>query len=116
MFYTIQVVRIALDKPHNVQYKQVTDLVTDTDTAAEAACLAVIEEVFPGHAILGEEGGVQGSTSSEYLWCIDPLDGTTNYTHGYPSFAVSVGVLRNAVPVAACVIEFTGGAALTPSG
>lgn len=51
-----------------------------------------------------------GNTSSDYLWCIDPLDGTTNFAHAYPSFAVSIGVLRNAVPVAACVVEFTGGA------
>jgi myo-inositol-1(or 4)-monophosphatase len=68
----------------------------------------VIRAAFPQHAILGEEGGVTGDTSSDYLWCVDPLDGTTNFSHRYPSFAVSVGVLRKALPVASCVIEFTG--------
>lgn len=69
----------------------------------------VIQDSFPNHAILGEEGGVRGDTSSEYLWCVDPLDGTTNFAHGYPSFAVSVAVLRHTLPVAACVVEFAGG-------
>lgn len=64
------------------------------------------------HGILGEEGGVMGNVSSDYLWCLDPLDGTTNFAHSYPGFCVSVGVLRHALPVAGCVIEFTGG----PSG
>ena len=50
----------------------------------------VLREAFPDHALLGEEGGVSGNTASEYLWCIDPLDGTTNFSHSYPSFATSV--------------------------
>ena len=107
----VQVVHEALDRPRNIQYKGDTDLVTDTDKAAEAACLQQVQAAFSDHAILGEEGGVYGNTASQYLWCIDPLDGTTNFAHAYPSFAVSIGVLRNAVPVAACVVEFTGGAA-----
>lgn len=53
-------------------------------------CRQVLREAFPGHALLGEEGGVEGDTSSPYLWCIDPLDGTTNFAHSYPCFAVSV--------------------------
>jgi myo-inositol-1(or 4)-monophosphatase len=103
------VVTDALDKPRKIQFKGATDLVTDTDKAAEDACVAVVKQEFGSHGILGEEGGVLGDTSSDYLWCIDPLDGTTNFAHGYPSFAVSVGVLRNAKPVAGCVVEFTGG-------
>ena len=50
----------------------------------------VLRGAFPDHALLGEEGGVSGDTSSPYLWCIDPLDGTTNFAHSYPCFAVSV--------------------------
>ena len=46
--------------------------------------MQVLREAFPDHALLGEEGGVSGDTSSDYLWCIDPLDGTTNYAHKYP--------------------------------
>ena len=52
--------------------------------------LQVLRAAFPDHALLGEEGGISGDTGSEFLWCIDPLDGTTNFAHGYPSFAVSV--------------------------
>lgn len=103
------VVYEALDKPRNVTLKGATDLVTETDTASEAAVLGVIRESFPDHAVLGEEGGVSGDVTSEYLWCVDPLDGTTNFTHGYPSFAVCVACLRHAVPVASTVIEFAGG-------
>ncbi len=90
---------------------------TETDKAAEEACLAVVRKAFgDSHAILGEEGGLSGDPSSDYLWCIDPLDGTTNFAHGYPSFAVSVGVLRHAMPVAACVVEFAGWAGLMGVG
>lgn len=105
-----KIVMDAVDRPRTgVQYKGATDLVTDTDTASEAAILAAIQAAFPGHAVLGEEGGVSGDTNSEYLWCVDPLDGTTNFAHSYPSFSVSVAVLRHTTPVASTVIEFTGG-------
>lgn len=99
----------AVDKPRNISFKGATDLVTDTDKASEEAILNIISEAFPDHAILGEEGGVSGNTSSEYLWCVDPLDGTTNFAHGYPSFAISIACLRHALPVASTVIEFSGG-------
>eukprot|EP00897_Mesotaenium_endlicherianum_P009415 jgi/Mesen1/8501/ME000480S07856 len=68
-----EVISEALDKPRNISYKGATDLVTDTDQKAETAILAEVRERFPGHLILGEEGGVSGDPSSEYLWCIDPL-------------------------------------------
>ena len=99
----------AVDKPRRVMFKGATDLVTDTDEASEAAVLAAIRASFPNHAVLGEEGGVSGDTGSDYLWCVDPLDGTTNFAHGYPSFSVCVAVLRHATPVASTVVEFTGG-------
>ena len=67
-----QVVQAALGKPLNIEYKGATDLVTDTDKASERACLEVIRGRFGGHALLGEEGGVEGDTASGYLWCIDP--------------------------------------------
>lgn len=163
-----QVVLEAVDKPRaGVQTKgSSADLVTATDLASEQAVLSIIQAAFPGHAVLGEEGGVSGAlpqehggagrraarrrggggaaqwgavcrragrpaagaapedgtplhpppcnhymayltsqpagdTNSEYLWCVDPLDGTTNFAHGYPSFAVSVACLRHTTPVAA---------------
>lgn len=106
-----EVVRQALDRPRNVEFKGATDLVTETDRQSEAAVLTVLRQKCPHHAILGEEGGLYdgGDPSSDTLWCIDPLDGTTNFAHGYPSFAVSVGAVQNGKTVAACVIEFTGG-------
>ncbi|PIA63966.1 hypothetical protein AQUCO_00201348v1 [Aquilegia coerulea] len=104
-----EVVMEAVNKPRNISYKGLTDLVTDTDKTSEAAILGVVGKNFSDHLILGEEGGLIGDSSSDYLWCIDPLDGTTNFAHGYPSFAVSVGVLYRGKPAAASVVEFVGG-------
>ncbi|KAK9908842.1 hypothetical protein WJX75_003615 [Coccomyxa subellipsoidea] len=103
------VVSERVDKPRNIEFKGATDLVTDTDKASEDAVLSVLRAAFPDHALLGEEGGISGDTGSEFLWCIDPLDGTTNFAHGYPSFAVSVAVLQKGDPVAGAVVEFAGG-------
>lgn len=103
------VVMEAVNKPRNITYKGLTDLVTDTDKNSETAILEIVRKNFPDHLILGEEGGIIGDSSSDYLWCIDPLDGTTNFAHGYPSFAVSVGVLYRGKPAAASVVEFIGG-------
>jgi myo-inositol-1(or 4)-monophosphatase len=59
----------AADKPRNIQSKgSIGDIVTDTDKASEAACIAAIQATFPDHAIMGEEGGVTGDTNSDYLW------------------------------------------------
>lgn len=67
------------------------DLVTAADLASEKAILEVIHATFPNHAILAEESGSTGMPS-EYTWIIDPLDGTTNFVHGLPVFAVSIGL------------------------
>lgn len=74
------------------------DLITEADKAAEAAILAVIRRHFPEHAVLAEESGQLGSQQNEFLWAIDPLDGTTNYAHQYPFYAVSIGLLIQGVP------------------
>ena len=78
----------------NIQWKGVTDPVTEVDRACEALIVKGIRRAFPGHAIVGEEGGDQGPAASQapYTWIIDPLDGTVNYSHGSPIFAVSIGV------------------------
>ncbi|XP_025643893.1 phosphatase IMPL1, chloroplastic isoform X2 [Arachis hypogaea] len=99
----------AVNKPRNITYKGLTDLVTETDKMSEAAILEIVNKNFEDHLILGEEGGIIGDAASDYLWYIDPLDGTTNFAHGYPSFAVSVGVLYRGRPAAAAVVEFVGG-------
>lgn len=73
------------------------DLVTAADKASEAVILEVLQRHFPNHAILAEESGKLGNPDSEYCWAIDPLDGTTNYAHQYPLFAVSIGLLSAGV-------------------
>jgi myo-inositol-1(or 4)-monophosphatase len=74
------------------------DLVTESDKQAEAAILKVLNRHVPDHAILAEESGKLGNTNSQYLWAIDPLDGTTNYAHGYPMSSVSVGLAIEGIP------------------
>lgn len=81
------------------------DLITEADKASEAQVLAVIQRHFPDHAILAEESGKLGEQSADYLWAIDPLDGTTNYAHQYPFFAVSVGLLMHGVPQVGVIFD-----------
>lgn len=73
------------------------DLVTAADKASEAVILEILHRHFPHHSILAEESGKIGNQDNEFLWAIDPLDGTTNYAHQYPFFAVSIGLLINGV-------------------
>ena len=77
---------------------RIGDLVTEADKAAEAAILKVIQRHFPHHQILAEESGTLGGDNNKYLWAIDPLDGTTNYAHGYPVAAVSIGLMIDGIP------------------
>jgi len=74
------------------------DLVTEVDTKSEAIIIEIIQRHFPTHSILAEESGAINKESQEYLWAIDPLDGTTNYAHGYPIAAVSIGLLIEGIP------------------
>ena len=74
------------------------DLVTEADKAAEKVVLKVLNRHLPDHQILAEESGTLGGNNSKYLWAIDPLDGTTNYAHGYPVAAVSIGLMVDGIP------------------
>lgn len=74
------------------------DLVTEADKQAEAEILKVLNRHVPHHQILAEESGKLGQADSEYLWAIDPLDGTTNYAHGYPMSSVSIGLSCQEIP------------------
>jgi len=78
------------------------DLVTASDRASEALIVARLQAAFPAATILGEEGGVRAGTSDE-RWIVDPLDGTTNYAHGYPLYCVSVAYERAGRVVAAAI-------------
>ena len=74
-----------------VEVKGTHDYVTAVDREAEAAVIGVLHRHAPGHAILAEEGS-GGGEHAEYRWLVDPLDGTTNFIHGVPTFAVSIGL------------------------
>jgi myo-inositol-1(or 4)-monophosphatase len=76
-----------------VEQKGHNDYVSDADRAAEKTVIDCIHKHYPDHTIHAEESGVQGE--SDTVWIIDPLDGTTNYLHGFPVFAVSIGVQVN---------------------
>ena len=86
-----------------VEAKGVNDFVTEVDKHAEAVIVDTILAAYPGHGILAEESGRSlGAKDSEFLWIIDPLDGTTNFIHGFPVYAVSIalawrGVVQQAV-------------------
>jgi myo-inositol-1(or 4)-monophosphatase len=80
-----------LNSPLHISYKGDVDLVTQADRRSEQAVVARLRAHFPKHAIVAEEGGGVES-GSPYRWFVDPLDGTTNFAHGYPCFAVSIGL------------------------
>ncbi len=73
-----------------VSEKQVNDYVSEVDRNAEQAIIDIIRRAYPGHAILAEESGMHGK--DDFQWVIDPLDGTTNYLHGFPQFAISIAL------------------------
>lgn len=76
-----------------VRNKQPHDFVTEVDRLAEQEIIGTLSKAYPGHAFLGEEGGFQNHTEARQpTWIIDPLDGTTNFLHGFPQFAVSIAL------------------------
>jgi len=92
-------------KPQKIAYKGEVDLVTEGDRRSEAAIVARLLRQFPQHAIVAEEGGgaSAGAAEGRYRWYVDPLDGTTNFAHGYPCFAVSLGLLEEGEPIVGVV-------------
>lgn len=85
-----------------IREKGTCDLVSDADIEAERAIVSVIQQAFPDHSILGEEG-TQPKSWDGPLWVIDPLDGTTNFAHGIPHFAISIGFFIDRKPVASII-------------
>lgn len=81
-------------KPQEIRQKGPADPVTATDVAAENLIVRTIREVYPNHQFLGEEGH-QAPTDADYLWIIDPIDGTRNYAHGVPCFCTSIALARH---------------------
>jgi myo-inositol-1(or 4)-monophosphatase len=100
-----ELIRNAFGKSHSIEFKtNELNLVTETDKASEKLITDFIKKKYPSHGILAEEGS-DVNKSAEYLWVIDPLDGTTNFTHGLPIFAVSIGVQKNVETIAGVVYD-----------
>jgi myo-inositol-1(or 4)-monophosphatase len=94
-----------IGKIKKVSYKGRMNLVTDVDKRCEDLILKKIKSVYPGHKILSEESGKGGADKSEWLWLIDPLDGTTNYVHGFNFFCVSIALMKNNTLLAGAVYD-----------
>jgi myo-inositol-1(or 4)-monophosphatase len=84
------ILREKLGNLSGIDYKSAFNIVTEADKAAESEVIQTIREIFPNHKILGEESGALDADSADHRWIIDPLDGTTNFAHGYPFFCVSI--------------------------
>ncbi len=93
-----------LGQPLDVEFKGDVDLVTRVDRLSEETIVNIIRGAYPDHQILAEEGTNHGG-DSEYRWIIDPLDGTTNYAHSFPCFAVSIGLEAAGKMVAGVVYD-----------
>jgi myo-inositol-1(or 4)-monophosphatase len=101
--------RAALDlEVLKVGSKGPNDFVSEVDQAAEQAIIRILLEAYPGHGILAEESGREhGAQHSEFVWIIDPLDGTTNFLHGFPVYAVSIALAHRGVVQQAVVYDPT---------
>jgi len=88
-----------------VKAKNKNDFVTQVDKAAEQAIIGVIHAAYPDHSILAEESGDTPGARAEHRWVIDPLDGTTNYIHGFPQYCVSIALEHRGVPTHGVVYD-----------
>lgn len=88
-----------------VTKKSHSDYVSEVDRAAEETIISTLLEAYPDHAILAEESGARGN--SDYVWIIDPLDGTTNFLHGFPQYSVSIALQHKGVLMQAVIYDPT---------
>ena len=92
----------------DIHFKDEINIVTKADYESEEAALGIIRAAFPGHAILAEEGGeTAGEGTRDCCWVIDPLDGTTNFSHGFPVYCVSIAFMEGGLPAVAGVYDPT---------
>lgn len=99
------ILRNRFGEPHDISFKGPLDLVTEADKAAEALIATRLRAAFPDHDLLGEEGSRSANSDARFRWVIDPLDGTTNFAHGLPTFAVSIAIEDAGQPVAGVVYD-----------
>src|SRR5580765_8498683 len=107
--------RAALAGGLQVRAKQTNDFVTQIDREAEAAIIEAVRKSYPDHAVLGEESGALDSEGAEYRWIIDPLDGTTNFIHGFPQYCVSIGIEQRGAMAHAVIYDPTKNELFTAS-
>lgn len=99
-----EIQRAALQNGNTIHYKGTIDLVTDADIASEELVSAGIMAEFPSHRLTGEEGAI-GNAENGYRWLVDPIDGTTNFAHGHPHWAVSICLEHEGIPVMGVVYD-----------
>ncbi len=99
------IIRKGFGTNFNVEFKtNESNLVTTIDKASEKLIKEFIKKKYPTHGIIAEESG-ESKNTSEYVWVVDPLDGTTNFAHGLPIFSVSIGVQKNGQTIAGVVYD-----------
>jgi len=98
-----------------ISQKRKNDFVTEIDRAAEQAIIDIVSRAYPDHAIVAEESGKSGTADAEFEWIIDPLDGTMNFIHGFPQYAVSIGVRHRGVLQHGCIFDPTRNELFTAS-
>jgi myo-inositol-1(or 4)-monophosphatase len=91
-------------QPREISYKRKSDIVTDADRRSEAMILERLRGYFPEHAIVAEESGTR-KTGSDYCWYVDPLDGTTNFAHGFPVYCVTLALAYRDEVIAGVVYD-----------
>ena len=87
-----QIIRENWQQPKTIDYKGAIDLVTTVDRECERKIIEMIRQNFPNHSILAEEETDVEGKETEYRWIVDPLDGTTNFAHGYPQVSISIAL------------------------
>ena len=100
----------------HVSRKSHSDFVSEVDSKAEDAIINIILEAYPKHSILAEESGVIGNEKEpEYQWIIDPLDGTTNFLHGFPQYSISIALKHRGILTQAVIYDSIGNELFTAS-
>ena len=94
-----------LKQPLTQERKADRSWVTNADYEADSIIRQGLRQAFPDHAVLTEESHLQGSADAEYVWLVDPLDGTRSYIRGTPGYSVMVGLLRHGIPYAGVVVD-----------
>lgn len=92
------------NQPHEISYKRKSDIVTEADRRSETMITARLRREFPDHAIVAEEGGGR-ETGSDFCWYVDPLDGTTNFAHGFPVYCVTLALAYRDQVIAGVVFD-----------